>query len=143
MDAPSSRHLRDDAARAKWYPATKALPAGVVYGLTEFTAAEIPGAALVSCPGCYPTAALLAMQPLAEAGLLRPDAGTVSINGNVAQILPGGTGVYTLDADCTGTVAFTPGPGFDIVIRAGNKEGRMIQTTPGTVFQGTLTRDTP
>ena len=27
------------------------MPAGVVYGLTEFTAAAIPGASLVSCPG--------------------------------------------------------------------------------------------
>jgi N-acetyl-gamma-glutamyl-phosphate reductase len=73
IDLSGAFRLRDDAARAKWYPATKTLPAGVVYGLTEFTAAEIPGAALVSCPGCYPTASLLALQPLAECGLLRAD----------------------------------------------------------------------
>ena len=77
IDLSGAFRLRDDAARAKWYPATKALPAGVVYGLTEFTAAEIPGASLVSCPGCYPTAALLALQPLAEAGLLRADADVI------------------------------------------------------------------
>jgi N-acetyl-gamma-glutamyl-phosphate reductase len=72
IDLSGAFRLRDDAARARWYPATKTLPEGVVYGLTEFTATAIPGARLVSCPGCYPTASLLALQPLAEAGLLKP-----------------------------------------------------------------------
>lgn len=72
IDLSGAFRLRDDAARARWYPATKTLPDGVVYGLTEFTGAQIPGARLVSCPGCYPTASLLALQPLAEAGLLKP-----------------------------------------------------------------------
>ncbi len=77
IDLSGAFRLRDDAARAKWYPATKGLPPGVVYGLTEFAAAAIPGASLVSCPGCYPTASLLALQPLAEAGLLRHDADVI------------------------------------------------------------------
>jgi N-acetyl-gamma-glutamyl-phosphate reductase len=77
IDLSGAFRLRDDAARAKWYPATKGLPAGTVYGLTEFAAAEIAGAALVSCPGCYPTASLLALQPLANAGLLRRDADVI------------------------------------------------------------------
>ncbi len=72
IDLSGAFRLRDDAARARWYPATKTLPDGVVYGLTEFTGAQIPGARLVSCPGCYPTASLLALEPLAEAGLLKP-----------------------------------------------------------------------
>ncbi|MGE0360435.1 MAG: N-acetyl-gamma-glutamyl-phosphate reductase [Vicinamibacterales bacterium] len=70
VDLSGAFRLRDDASRARWYPATKAMPDGVVYGLTEFAAAAIPSARLVSCPGCYPTASLLALQPLAEAGLL-------------------------------------------------------------------------
>jgi N-acetyl-gamma-glutamyl-phosphate reductase len=77
IDLSGAFRLRDDTARAKWYPATKAWPAGVVYGLTEFAAAEIAGASLVSCPGCYPTASLLALQPLAQAGLLRRDADVI------------------------------------------------------------------
>jgi N-acetyl-gamma-glutamyl-phosphate reductase len=72
IDLSGAFRLRDEAARSRWYPATTTLPDGVVYGLTEFTSADIPGARLVSCPGCYPTASLLALQPLAEAGLLRP-----------------------------------------------------------------------
>jgi N-acetyl-gamma-glutamyl-phosphate reductase len=77
IDLSGAFRLRDDAARARWYPATKSLPPGVVYGLTEFAADAIAGASLVSCPGCYPTASLLALQPLAEAGLLRRDADVI------------------------------------------------------------------
>jgi N-acetyl-gamma-glutamyl-phosphate reductase len=77
IDLSGAFRLRDDAARAKWYPATKSLPPGVVYGLTEFAADAIAGASLVSCPGCYPTASLLALQPLAKAGLLRRDADVI------------------------------------------------------------------
>lgn len=79
IDLSGAFRLKDDTARARWYPATTTMPDGVVYGLTEFTGAEIPAARLVSCPGCYPTASLLALQPLAEAGLLR-DGGDVIID---------------------------------------------------------------
>jgi N-acetyl-gamma-glutamyl-phosphate reductase len=44
---------------------------GAVYGLTELNRERVRGAALVANPGCYPTAALLALAPLAEAGLCR------------------------------------------------------------------------
>ena len=40
-----------------------------VYGLTELHREAIREAKLVANPGCYPTAALLALAPLAEAGL--------------------------------------------------------------------------
>ena len=53
------------------------LPAGVVYGLPERDAAAIRDARLVSCPGCYPTAALLALEPLEAAGLVE---GTVIVD---------------------------------------------------------------
>ncbi|MDX6667808.1 MAG: N-acetyl-gamma-glutamyl-phosphate reductase [Solirubrobacteraceae bacterium] len=43
---------------------------GSVYGLTELHRDEIAGAELVANPGCYPTAALLALAPLARAGAI-------------------------------------------------------------------------
>ncbi|HEY3280586.1 MAG TPA: N-acetyl-gamma-glutamyl-phosphate reductase [Gemmatimonadales bacterium] len=43
-----------------------------VYGLTEFTRPRLPDAELVANPGCYPTAALLALIPLAQRGLIDP-----------------------------------------------------------------------
>ena len=70
IDLSGAFRLRDDAGRQRWYPATGALPSGVVYGLPERHADGVRDARLVSCPGCYPTAALLALAPLAEAGLL-------------------------------------------------------------------------
>ena len=52
----------------RWYgphPAPKLL-GEAVYGLTELKREEIRGADLVAAPGCYPTAALLALVPLRE-----------------------------------------------------------------------------
>jgi N-acetyl-gamma-glutamyl-phosphate reductase len=70
IDLSGAFRIRNDADRQRWYPATAALPQGVVYGLPERHADTIRRASLVSCPGCYPTAALLALEPLAAAGLL-------------------------------------------------------------------------
>jgi len=47
------------------------------YGLPEFYRELIPGARLVSNPGCYPTAANLAIRPLVEAGVIDRAAGIV------------------------------------------------------------------
>jgi N-acetyl-gamma-glutamyl-phosphate reductase len=70
IDLSGAFRIREDADRQRWYPATASLPAGVVYGLSERHADAIRRAKLVSCPGCYPTAALLALEPVAAAGLL-------------------------------------------------------------------------
>src|SRR5262249_12530052 len=69
-DLSGAFRIRDDAARSRWYPATKMLPHGAAYGLTEHYKEDVRGAVLVANPGCYPTAALLALLPLAKAGLL-------------------------------------------------------------------------
>jgi N-acetyl-gamma-glutamyl-phosphate reductase len=74
IDLSGAFRLRDDAKRKKFYPATASLPAGVAYGLTEFELDAIKSARLLSNPGCYPTASLLALLPLQRAGLLKPGA---------------------------------------------------------------------
>lgn len=61
----------DAATYAAWYgehPYPEMLPG--VYGLTELHRDEVAGADLVANPGCYPTAALLALEPLKQFGLL-------------------------------------------------------------------------
>ena len=73
IDLSGAFRLRDGALRKRWYPETTVLPAGVLYALPERSRAGLPAARLVSCPGCYPTAALLSLQPLADAGLLAGD----------------------------------------------------------------------
>ena len=70
IDLSGAFRIRNDADRQRWYPATSTLPTGVVYGVSERHAEAIHHATLGSCPGCYPTAALLALEPLADAGLL-------------------------------------------------------------------------
>jgi N-acetyl-gamma-glutamyl-phosphate reductase len=74
VDLSGAFRLRDEALRAQWYPATGTMPQGVAYGLTEFEADAIRSARLLSNPGCYPTASLLALLPLARAGVLMPGA---------------------------------------------------------------------
>jgi N-acetyl-gamma-glutamyl-phosphate reductase len=72
VDLSGAFRLHEQSARARWYPATPAMPEGVAYGLTEFELAAIKAARLVANPGCYPTAALLGLLPLAGAGLIAP-----------------------------------------------------------------------
>jgi N-acetyl-gamma-glutamyl-phosphate reductase len=63
-----------------WYEADHTQPellATAVYGLPEFCRAGIPAAELVANPGCYPTAANLALRPLVEAGVIDRAAGIV------------------------------------------------------------------
>jgi N-acetyl-gamma-glutamyl-phosphate reductase len=74
VDLSGAFRLRDPHARHRWYPhSPDPLPAGTLYGLPEFIGSQVAAARLVSCPGCYPTAALLALQPLVRAGLLLGD----------------------------------------------------------------------
>jgi N-acetyl-gamma-glutamyl-phosphate reductase len=43
-----------------------------VYGLAEWHSEAIKGANFIAVPGCYPTASLLAIKPMTEAGFLDP-----------------------------------------------------------------------
>ena len=68
VDIGADFRFRDPDEYARWYvphPAPHLL-AGAVYGLTEYCRDRLPGARLVANPGCYPTAALLALLPLLE-----------------------------------------------------------------------------
>lgn len=70
IDLSADFRLRDPETYAAWYGAPHAaltLQAEAVYGLTEHFAEDIAQARLVACPGCYPTAALLALLPLVQA----------------------------------------------------------------------------
>jgi N-acetyl-gamma-glutamyl-phosphate reductase len=72
FDLSGAFRLRDTAERQRWYPHSPATLVDVAYGLTERRRLELAGARLVACPGCYPTAAVLALQPLVADGLLEP-----------------------------------------------------------------------
>jgi N-acetyl-gamma-glutamyl-phosphate reductase len=72
FDLSGAFRLREKAERNRWYPHSPDLSVPVTYGLTERYRHSLREASLIACPGCYPTAALLALQPLVGAGLLQP-----------------------------------------------------------------------
>ncbi len=76
LDMSADFRLRDKQTYAQWYGhehRALELQGEAVYGLTEFYREKITAARLVACPGCYPTAALLALVPLAKAKLIDVD----------------------------------------------------------------------
>jgi N-acetyl-gamma-glutamyl-phosphate reductase len=80
VDLSGAFRLRTPENYTAWYKAEHTQPgllAEAVYGLPEFCRERIPSARLVSNPGCYPTAANLAIQPLVEAGVVDRAAGIV------------------------------------------------------------------
>ncbi len=80
VDLSGAFRLRTPENYAAWYKqphSQPALLAEAVYGLPEFCRSAIPGAWLVSNPGCYPTAANLAIRPLIEAGIVDRAAGII------------------------------------------------------------------
>jgi N-acetyl-gamma-glutamyl-phosphate reductase len=59
-----------------WYGGDRldtAVASQAVYGLPELYRQRLSGAHLVGCPGCYPTASLLALAPLLRQGLVKRD----------------------------------------------------------------------
>ncbi len=73
IDISADFRLRNPATYEQWYgrphEATDLLKQAV-YGLTEHYREEIRSARLVACPGCYPTATLLALLPLVKRGVI-------------------------------------------------------------------------
>ena len=59
-----------------WYKKERedgAIAATAVYGLPELYREKIKQSQLIGCPGCYPTASLLALSPLLKQGLILPE----------------------------------------------------------------------
>ena len=72
FDLSGAFRLRDRELRQRWYPHSPDPSLPVTYGLTEHYREALEGARLIACAGCYPTAAILSLQPLVAAGLLEP-----------------------------------------------------------------------
>lgn len=73
VDLAADFRLRDPELYPRWYGEAHAAPellARFVYGLPELCRPVIAGSRLVAAPGCYPTAAALALAPLLGAGVL-------------------------------------------------------------------------
>ena len=72
VDLSADFRLRDPYVYEQWYGELVApeLLADAVYGLPELYRERIREADLVANPGCYPTATVLTLAPLAERGLI-------------------------------------------------------------------------
>src|SRR5437660_921423 len=71
VDLGGDFRLREAGAYREWFGTEHTHPealGGWVYGLTEWRRPEIAAATRVANPGCYPTAAILALAPLVAAG---------------------------------------------------------------------------
>ncbi|MCC6392750.1 MAG: N-acetyl-gamma-glutamyl-phosphate reductase [Bryobacterales bacterium] len=80
IDLSGAFRLRTVENYQRWYKEQHTEPAlleEAVYGLPEFYRDQVRSARLVSNPGCYPTAANLALRPLVEAGVIDLGAGIV------------------------------------------------------------------
>jgi N-acetyl-gamma-glutamyl-phosphate reductase len=72
VDLGADFRFKEPATYEQWYRTAHASPNLLdvsVYGLTEFHRGDIRKAAVVGNPGCYPTAALLAIIPLLQSGV--------------------------------------------------------------------------
>ena len=73
IDLSPDFRLDDLDVYAEWYGTSHGaaeLQSQAIYGLSEFSRAEIAATNLVACPGCYPTSALLPLAPLLRNGLI-------------------------------------------------------------------------
>jgi len=76
VDISADFRLKEASEYQRWYGFTHPAPEllnKAVYGLTELYRPQVASAQLVANPGCYPTAAILALAPVVKAKLIEPD----------------------------------------------------------------------
>ena len=76
VDVSPDFRLRDASVYARWYNRPHLCPellTEVAFGVPEWNREAIRSARLVAVPGCYTTAALLALRPLVRDGLIETD----------------------------------------------------------------------
>lgn len=85
IDLSGDFRLKDAAVYERYYGAVHPAPAllaGAVYGLPEQNREAIRRAKLIASPGCFATAIILGLLPLARASLLEGGVETVGITGS-------------------------------------------------------------
>ena len=76
IDLSAAYRLKDSSLYPQWYGFTHTQPellSQAVYGLPELYRSQLAGARLIATPGCYVTAASLALTPLVRAGIISQD----------------------------------------------------------------------
>lgn len=76
LDLSADYRFTDLQTYHSWYGGDRADEAAnheAAYGLPELFQSEVQEARIIGCPGCYPTASLLAIAPLLKQGLAQTD----------------------------------------------------------------------
>ena len=76
LDLSADYRFKDLDTYTTWYKKERSdqeTAAKAVYGLPELYRENIKTAQLIGCPGCYPTASLMALSPLVKQGLIVPE----------------------------------------------------------------------
>ena len=76
LDLSADYRFRDLNTYTTWYKKERTdqeTAQQAVYGLPELNRDRIKQSSLIGCPGCYPTATLLALSPLLKQGLIVPE----------------------------------------------------------------------
>ncbi len=76
LDLSADYRFWDLSTYTTWYKKERtdqAIASQAVYGLPELYRDKISSSQLIGCPGCYPTASLLALSPLLKQGLILPE----------------------------------------------------------------------
>jgi N-acetyl-gamma-glutamyl-phosphate reductase len=103
VDLGADFRLDDAATYERWYGHAHEAPELLrefVYGIPELHRAAIQRAKAVAAAGCYATAAILALKPLVDAGLVKPDSLIVDAASGVSgagREAREGTGFSTVD----------------------------------------------
>jgi N-acetyl-gamma-glutamyl-phosphate reductase len=103
VDLGADFRLRDPAEYERWYGEPHGAPHLLdrfVYGIPELHRERIRETRCVAAAGCYPTAAILALNPLVEAGLIEPGSIIVDASSGVS-----GAGRAAKEATAFNTVA--------------------------------------
>lgn len=76
LDLSADYRFKDLETYTTWYKKDRTdqiTAKKAVYGLPELYREEIKASSLIGCPGCYPTASILALAPLLKQGLIVPE----------------------------------------------------------------------
>ena len=107
VDLSADFRLKDPGLYPTWYGAEHTCPElleQAVFGLPELDRERLAGARLVAAPGCYVTAATLALAPLVRGGLVQPTGIVVDAASGASgagRKLADGTQFCTVDEDFT------------------------------------------
>ncbi len=80
LDLSADYRFKDLATYTTWYGTQRSdstTAEAAIYGLPELYRDRIAEAQIIGCPGCYPTASLLALSPLLKQGLIVPETAIV------------------------------------------------------------------